>query len=377
MIIADSSLTLDTTARCLYRYALGQATIPEVRASLKYLFIKSRTPIKTSDTPLDSYLEGLLSVIRAVSISEDWHQRMHIDYPLTDKEANRFLNQLFSTIESDLQFLHYQNVAVPSAISKDSWRDHAIFRPQRKAGWTMHVTTSGSGFYDCVRTQIRTEPGDIMLFSPTAYLDGRRAEESEHWHYEWIMFQNTPRITELLSWPEVASGIYHIKAGNNQQLERVRSVTGFIREQGWSLEPAQVKAREVCIELLMLRCHEIIEEQGYQQTDRRIQDAIHFIEDSLFRDFTLEQVADVACLSPSALALLFKKHCGVTVMQWREEKRMAAACHKLVHTSKRISQISDELGYLNQMYFARCFRRYINMTPSEYRRKHCQTETFE
>ena len=39
----------------------------------------------------------------------------------------------------------------------------------------------------------------------------------------------------------------------------------------------------------------------------------------------------------------------------------------LLHTTKSVGQISDEIGFSNQIYFSRVFRETIGMTPSEYR----------
>nr|MDT0252261.1 AraC family ligand binding domain-containing protein [Endozoicomonas sp.] len=130
---------------------------------------------------------------------------------LTDKDANRFLRRLFDSVESDQQFFKYLNVASRGLCVKGSWTDHSILRPQTKAGWTIHVTLKGSGYYNCVRTTLQTQPDDILLFSPTAYLAVRRAGDCDQWLYSWVTFQDEGGIKDMLNWPEIASGIHHIR----------------------------------------------------------------------------------------------------------------------------------------------------------------------
>ncbi|WP_153765781.1 helix-turn-helix domain-containing protein [Endozoicomonas sp. OPT23] len=358
-------------ARSLFKYYSGDTSLEQVRPAVSRLFAqKEVTETSTTGTPLGSRMKEFLASMKAEPVVQKWKDRLESDEELSDEEAQQFLVQVFNTLENDQRFFNYQNVAGDTHFVRDTWNDYIVLRPEAKAGWTIHVTLEGSGTYNCVRTAMDTKPGDIMLFSPTAYLDARRSENSEEWAFCWTMFQADSHIMEMLNWPEVASGIHHIKAGSSENLKKVKDVIDFMSSQGWSVEPAEVKARAICIELLMQRCNQIIESGGYHRIDSRVQTAVRFIEDNLFSDLCIEKIAEAACLSPSALSLLFKKHCGVSVMQWREEKRMAEACNKLIHTSKRIIQIADELGYVNQMYFSRCFRKQMKMSPSEYRKKH-------
>ncbi|MFK0573147.1 helix-turn-helix domain-containing protein [Endozoicomonas sp.] len=370
---------LAKAARNIYRYCIGELGINEVRQSFGYLFIPGYTETKqvdeqeVMDTPLGDDLENLMSSLSLAPILEDWQLVMASAEDLSDDEAHLFLQQIFSSVESDENFFRYLNVAADTFCQVNTWSDYHLMRPQIKAGWTMHVTVEGSGYYNCVRTTIETEPGDILLFSPSAYLDSRRAESCHRWVYKWVMFQGDGRINDMLDWPEIASGIHHIKAVNPPEFTRVASTIDFLARQGWSAELSEVKIRSTCVEHLMLRCNQIIESGGYKRIDPRVQMSIKFIEDHLFSDLSVEKIAEAACLSGSALALLFKQHCGVSIMQWREELRMAAACHKLIHSAKRVSQVSEELGYINQMYFSRCFRKNMKMSPSQYRKLNTQS----
>lgn len=363
---------LANVARSLFNYFNGEINLDQVRPAIHQLFTrKENTPTsETTGTPLGSRMEAFLATLKNEAVIQQWKSRLESSHELSDEEANQFLLQLFNTVDNDQKFFNYQNVAGDTHCIKDTWKDYVTLRPETKAGWTIHVTLKGSGTYNCVRTSMETQPGDILLFSPTAYLDAKRSVDSDEWLFCWTMFQADSHIMEMLNWPEIASGIHHIKAGNSEELDKIRGVINFIISQGWSTNSAEVNARAICIELLMHRCNQIIESGGYHRIDPRVQTAIRFIEDNLFSDLYIEKIAEAACLSPSALSLLFKKHCGVSVMQWRKEKRMAEACNKLIHSSKRIIQIADELGYVNQMYFSRCFRKQMKMSPSEYRKQH-------
>ena len=61
-------------------------------------------------------------------------------------------------------------------------------------------------------------------------------------------------------------------------------------------------------------------------------------------------------------------HClGQSPKQYLEDFRMHRACLLLRETSLSVGAVSTSLGYSNQLYFSRAFRRHTGQTPTEYR----------
>lgn len=74
-------------------------------------------------------------------------------------------------------------------------------------------------------------------------------------------------------------------------------------------------------------------------------------------------------LTPGHLNFLCKKHLGQTASNMIENRVMSEACRLLVHTDKDLGAIASYLGFSDQSYFSRAFRRFSNTSPKEYRRK--------
>jgi len=72
-------------------------------------------------------------------------------------------------------------------------------------------------------------------------------------------------------------------------------------------------------------------------------------------------------LSPSRLAHLFREQVGVSIVRWREDQRIILAKHLLTTTRMPVSTIADTVGYPDQLYFSRVFRKRIGLSPSRYR----------
>lgn len=73
-------------------------------------------------------------------------------------------------------------------------------------------------------------------------------------------------------------------------------------------------------------------------------------------------------LSYKHMAAVFKKEKGLTMQQFHTKARMNAACKLLRSTLLPIGEISERVGYSDRLYFSRCFRNFIGLPPTEYRR---------
>jgi len=87
-------------------------------------------------------------------------------------------------------------------------------------------------------------------------------------------------------------------------------------------------------------------------------------------DFTVKTLAKVACVTPSYLSRLYKKHLGTSPMRYRNAVRIEKAKHLLLGKSTSIEHIATELGFEDTKYFSQLFKAATALTPSEFRRKY-------
>lgn len=65
---------------------------------------------------------------------------------------------------------------------------------------------------------------------------------------------------------------------------------------------------------------------------------------------------------------VFKQLCGMTLVAYVHQVRMARAVEALRHFSgEPIAMIATRLGFSDQSHFDRCFRRGFGCSPSQYR----------
>jgi two-component system response regulator YesN len=84
-------------------------------------------------------------------------------------------------------------------------------------------------------------------------------------------------------------------------------------------------------------------------------------------DFNLDIAASMLYVSPNYLRQMFKKITGETFIEYLTNQRMKRAAELLMDHSLKISDITEQVGYASQSYFTKCFKKYYNLTPTEYR----------
>ena len=77
--------------------------------------------------------------------------------------------------------------------------------------------------------------------------------------------------------------------------------------------------------------------------------------------------ADRMCLTERYLSTIIRQTSGVTAKEWIDRALITRIKVELMHTSKPIAQIADELNFPNPSFFSKYFKRIIGVSPGEYR----------
>jgi AraC-like DNA-binding protein len=100
-----------------------------------------------------------------------------------------------------------------------------------------------------------------------------------------------------------------------------------------------------------------------------IEKAKHYMGQHFKEPLSVADIAGFTCLSPSYLSFLFKRETGFTITRYIDRLRIDNAKESLVMTSKSVKEISFLLGYADQNYFSRTFKKHEGISPVEYRAK--------
>jgi AraC-like DNA-binding protein len=102
----------------------------------------------------------------------------------------------------------------------------------------------------------------------------------------------------------------------------------------------------------------------------KLRAVLEYVEEHLDASPTLEQLAAVARLSPTYFASQFKRTTGLPPYRYIVGRRIARA-RQVLQSCRDLSlaQVALQAGFSDQSQFSRHFKRFIGVTPGEFRRR--------
>ncbi|GGG97317.1 AraC family transcriptional regulator [Parapedobacter pyrenivorans] len=100
---------------------------------------------------------------------------------------------------------------------------------------------------------------------------------------------------------------------------------------------------------------------------KRINVVMAYIVEHFKDDISLEEVADIASLTPNAFCKYFKRVTRKTFMDTVIQYRLNHASQQLIHTEDSVSAIAIASGFNDLSYFYKMFKSKLGMSPLAYR----------
>ncbi len=109
------------------------------------------------------------------------------------------------------------------------------------------------------------------------------------------------------------------------------------------------------------------EDETRNDNVHRIKNLLSYIEEHFREDISIDTMASLIGVSREYFCRFFKKHLGVSFVDYLNDYRLQKIAVELTKNSEPIAFIAQSYGYNNQGYFFRIFKRRFDMTPAEYR----------
>ena len=148
-------------------------------------------------------------------------------------------------------------------------------------------------------------------------------------------------------------------SGRGKTFSQIRNIVIFGSERGKTL----FQTREV----------DEKKEKEEKKDDLRqvyVERAKDYIASSYSYPITVEDVADYTGISRSYLFRAFQAYQKQSPKEYLTEYRIRQACHLLRETGLSVASIAYSVGFEDNLYFSKAFKKKMQMSPSQYRNNH-------
>lgn len=177
-----------------------------------------------------------------------------------------------------------------------------------------------------------------------------RLEESGPWQEDWTHYhiQNTTELADTV-----------------QRLLRLPFETHLYKDV-----LADITLQELLVRLLQTQARTwLMEQTDTLQNRHRFAAVVVYIRQHLNETITVQQLANLACMSKPHFFRSFKQELGVSPLDFVLQERIAHAKKLMKDPMLSISEAAYQSGFNNLTHFSLQFKKQESITPTEFRRQ--------
>jgi len=181
-------------------------------------------------------------------------------------------------------------------------------------------------------------------------------ETVKTWHQDHMIPRNVKSAA--------VCGLFYLMEGG-----KIRDPESLLEYNRYARKIRYAHNCEECMQIVMDGLEKLIHKSSPTHMIRNssIQAAVDYINEHYSEKITLDDVSRHIYLNRTYASQLFKKHMNVNFADYLEIVRINKAKEFLLDTSMQIAEIALKVGYSNQSYFTKVFKRNTGMSPNSFR----------
>lgn len=101
----------------------------------------------------------------------------------------------------------------------------------------------------------------------------------------------------------------------------------------------------------------------------RLLKSISYIHGHFAEDIPIKKLADMEHLSITHFRTVFKKHTGMSPVEYITLQRINSACYYLTQTNLSVAETAALVGFCDPLYFSRVFKKKTGIPPGRYKKR--------
>jgi len=237
-------------------------------------------------------------------------------------------------------------------------------RPTGFPDFQFHQILSGQGRLVIEEEEHVLDAGDAFFLFPD--IAHAYTPLSEPWELAWVSF-NGREASRLLANAGIAgSGVSRL--GSLSLMQPLREML-LLRES--SMDDIDAERSKLLYALLLDLSAQLIMPSGSDADKERLRPVLRYIDQRLHQSMSLQELAEVADVSPQYLCRLFQKNLKARPMTYINQERINRSKRLMYsHRDKRMYEIARMVGFEHASYYCAVFKRYTGMTPEAFKELH-------
>lgn len=236
----------------------------------------------------------------------------------------------------------------------------------------------GSGNIKVEGNQYDFSDGDIIILNPSEMfccsVDKNKLHERITFHINETIIKGFPFDCSSLFIPfyDREKGFGNLISAETVKKHKINTRITEIFELVKSPTPINkllslCKVIEVLSELSKI-INEAEKENVQICTNPLVTDVLRYLNKNFNKNISIESVAKQFYLSKSYLSHLFKEHMGISLWNYVILRRINLF-NDLIKKSNSVEETSYKVGFQNYSNFFRLYKKHMNMTPAEFKKK--------
>ena len=235
--------------------------------------------------------------------------------------------------------------------------------PGARDHYLIHLIAAGKGTYTLNGKVYELGPGDIFLAKPNQLIS-YTADQTDPWEYHWVGFNGAcaNRLVQQLPFREDMP-VHHCKRPD--KIKKTLLDIYFARGLEAPNEAMMVGHLYLFIAELMQEARDA-EPHAASSSSQYVINAIKYIQFNYFHDVSIDDIAKAVGVSRSHLYRVFMANVGQSPIDYLTNYRISEACYLLKNSQLSIAEIAVSVGFFDQFYFSRVFKKAKGVPPSRY-----------
>ena len=244
------------------------------------------------------------------------------------------------------------------------------YGPAARNHYLFHYVISGTGMLmsddskgNTQTYHIKTGQG-FMLFP--GQISTSVADRNLPWEYTWVEFDGL-RAKGAVDAAGLSKDqpIYHARSKDLRE-EMMKEMLYLVEHK--DMPPLHLIGHVyLFLDFLTRSTVHMANAKGSSLRDFYIKEALSFMEQNFQNDISVEDIAATCGLNRSYFGKIFKEALGKSPQEFLLSYRMIKAAELLKLTRLSIGDISNAVGYANQLHFSRAFKNMYGLSPREWR----------